>query len=267
MTMNFNADAYATARSASQSTFMQKLCGASIPFYLRLILKTILPSSRRAKKGRYSREVWIRDSFNILGYLERVGVRFHIEGMDHMRSVAEPVVFIGNHMSTLETFILPCLIEPLKTCTFVVKEELMNYPVFGPIMRAVQPIAVSRTNPKEDFMKVMDEGTQRLRDGMSVIIFPQTTRTTMFQPDDFNSLGIKLARRAGVPILPIAMKTDAWGNGKRIRDFGKIDPSKIVHISFGKAMQIAGRGQEEHAATISFIEKHLARWSGESHSH
>jgi len=49
---------------------------------------------------------------------------------------------------------------------------------------------------------------------ISVLIFPQTTRDLRFDPNKFNTLGIKLAKRAKVPVIPVAVKTDAWGMGK-----------------------------------------------------
>ena len=49
---------------------------------------------------------------------------------------------------------------------------------------------------------------------ISVLIFPQTTRELFFDPKKFNTLGIKLAKRAKVPVIPIAVKTDAWWHGQ-----------------------------------------------------
>ena len=48
----------------------------------------------------------------------------------------------------------------------------------------------------------------------------------VFDPTLFNSLGNKLAKRNNVPVIPLALITDAWGNGKYIKEAGKIDPSK-----------------------------------------
>jgi 1-acyl-sn-glycerol-3-phosphate acyltransferase len=84
-----------------------------------------------------------------------------------------------------------------------------------------------------------------------------------FRPAEFNTLGIKLALKAGVPVVPIALKTDAWGVGKIMKDFGRIDRTKKVRFAFGKPMEIKGRGADEHQAIISFIQESLARWEVE----
>lgn len=217
-------------------------------------------ASRRAKRSRYGDDDWIRSSLDTLRALEGTGVRFEITGIDDFKGVEGPCVFIANHMSTLETFVLPAIIAPFKMATFVVKESLVEYPVFRHVMRSRNPITVSRTNPREDLKTVFDGGIERLRKGLSIIIFPQTTRSTLFDPAEFNTIGVKLAKKAGVPVVPVALKTDAWGNGRRLKDFGRIDPSIPVHIAFGKPLWIKDRGNEEHREIIGFITERLKEW-------
>jgi 1-acyl-sn-glycerol-3-phosphate acyltransferase len=238
------------------------------PFFLRPLI-TFYPqafwivwiNSRRALRGCYDGNDWANSSLDILHALENVGVRFEITGMDNIRRFQGPAVFIANHMSTLETFVLPCIIQPLKPVTFVVKNSLVDAPIFGPVMRSRDPILVGRVNPREDLKAVLTEGTKKIWQGSSIIIFPQSTRSTLFIPEEFNSLGIKLALKAGVPVVPIALKTDAWGTGKTMKDFGRIDRSKKVHISFGGPIKVEGRGAEEHRKVIAFIQDNITKWT------
>lgn len=195
--------------------------------------------------------------------LENIGVCIEISGLEHLRNFDGPAVFIANHMSTLETMVLPGIIQPRKPATFVVKESLMHMPVFGPVMRSRDPILVGRTNPREDLRDVLEGGTRKLQQGQSIIIFPQSTRALNFKPDDFNTLGIKLALKANVPVVPIALKTDAWGIGRIIKEFGPITINRKVHFSFGKHMPVTNRGTEEHQHIIRFITEHLTAWSRE----
>ena len=163
-------------------------------------------------------------------------------------------------MSVLETFIFPCLIMPYKAYTVVLKRSLMQYPVFKHVLCSLDPIVVDRTNPRQDFKTVMEEGLANLKNNISVLIFPQTTRELRFDPKKFNTLGIKLAKRAKVPVIPVAVKTDAWGMGRWAKDFGRIDPSKPVRVSFGEPVHISGNGKTEHRSTIDFIRTKLAGW-------
>ena len=104
------------------------------------------------------------------------------------------------------------------------------------------------------------DGLTCLKKNTSVLIFPQTTRSLHFNPENFNSLGVKLAKRGNVPIVPVAVKTDAWGIGKWLKDIGKIDPAKPVRISFGDPIYIQSNGKKEHSIVIDFISTKLADW-------
>ncbi len=215
----------------------------------------------RAKRGRYDTAAWAASSRDVMRALESVGVKFEITGIDNLRTLDTPGVFIANHMSILETFVLPGIIASFRDATFVVKQSLVEYPVFKHVMRSRDPITVTRTNPREDLRAVLEGGERRLKAGISIVVFPQTTRTTVFDPMDFSSIGVKLAKKAGAPIVPIALKTDAWGNGRYLKDFGRIRPSAKVHFAFGKTLWVRGRGREEHEAIVRFISDKLAEWT------
>ncbi len=253
-------DTYATPEGRQRPC--ARILPPSLYFYSRMIA-TVIHSGRIAKRGSYDNTMWTRSSVTILHELEETGCRLDVRGMRHLTSFDGPAVIIANHMSVLETFILPVLISTVKRCTFVIKPSLMEYPVFGPVMRAVHPIVVSRDNPRKDLQIVLEEGQARLAAGMSIILFPQTTRTTEFQPAQFNTLGVKLARNCGVPAIPLALRTDAWGNGRRLKDFGRIDPSRRIHFTFGAPMRVEGNEKEVHAAIVQFIGDHLRTWSVE----
>ncbi len=228
-------------------------------FYMKLF-GVVLRAGSLAKRGGYGDEEWSDSSHETVRALEQVGVSLEITGLNHLEGLDTACVFIGNHMSVLETFALPGTIRPYMPVTFIVKTSLLTYPVFGHVMRSRDPIAVGRTNPREDLRAVLEGGKERLARGISLIVFPQTTRSPAFDPAEFNTLGVKLAQRAGVPVVPMALLTDAWGTGKRFKDFGKIDPSRAVHLAFGEPMRIEGRGSDEHEAIVSFIQGKLKEW-------
>jgi 1-acyl-sn-glycerol-3-phosphate acyltransferase len=248
-------------RTAPGATHVLARLSPGCVFYPR-ILSVVWRAGAKAKRGQYDDREWSASSLTTLRALEAAGVQFEISGLDHVANLDGPCVFIGNHMSTLETFILPVLLLPYTRATFVVKQSLLDYPVFGHVMRSRDPIAVGRANAREDLQAVLEGGVERLRRGLSMIIFPQTTRTPRFDPAEFNSIGVKLAKKAAVPVIPIALKTDAWGNGRLLKDFGRIDPSKRVHLAFGPPMWLKDRGGDEHRAIIRFISAKLAEWGG-----
>ena len=230
-----------------------------LTFY-RQFFGVVLDASAKAKRGQYDDIEWSRSSINIFRSLENIGVCIEITGIANIKNIETPCIIIANHMSTLETVLLPIIIQPIRTVTFIIKQDLLEYPIFKHIMRARDPIVVSRTNPRQDLKAVMEGGVERLKNGISIIVFPQTTRMPSIDPAQFNTIGIKLAKKADVPIVPLALLSDAWGTGKYLKDLGKLDPSKSVHFSFGEPMRVQGRGTDEHEAIIHFIESKLEEW-------
>ena len=228
-----------------------------------LFLRAVFKARTLARKGLYDTKQWVNSSHEIFTDVERCGGRIHITGMDHIRKSQGPVLFLSNHMSTLETMIFPGIIQPLTNVTFVVKDALIKHWAFRDVMLSRNPIVLSRSNPREDFRIVMEQGQDRLKRGSSVIIFPQSTRRTEFRPSEFNSLGTKLALKTGVQVIPVAIKTDFWGFGKHSKYLGPIARSKPVQIAFGEPITVTGTGKEEHQKIIEFIAAHLAIWNND----
>lgn len=251
------SDEYITTRKVFKKPF------PSIYYYLFHLVRIVYYCNRQAKKNTYDDVRWVNSSIDILESLEKTGVKFHISGMHNFCKTTGPFIFVSNHMSILETFVLPCLIHPITKVVFVMKEELLHFPLFGPVSGARDPIVVGRQNPREDLMSVINQGSEKIKNGKGVIIFPQRTRSRFFDPLIFNTLGIKLAKKNNVHVIPVAVISDAWGTGKLLKDFGKIDPSKEVKISFGEPLLITGNGNEEHQKTIEFIGGKFKDWGRE----
>lgn len=229
-------------------------------YYYPQFLYHVFRASALAKTGKYTDEEWWYSSLSSMLALETVGVEIEITGVNWLQTIAGPCVFIANHMSTLETICLPGVIQPFKDCTFIVKRGIVEYPVFKHLMIARNPIVVDRANPRDDLKAVLEQGPQILAGGRSIIVFPQTTRTLTFNPELFNTIGIKLAKQGNVPIIPIAIKSDAWGIGSIVKEFGRIDPTQKVYLAFGAPLKIQNRGAEEHKQIIEFIQQQMQKW-------
>ena len=231
-------------------------------YFMAQIIR-IFAQSGRDSTGRYNAQLFTRTSHQIMSAIEGCGGRFHIQGIDHVRALDEPAIYACNHMSALENFVLPGLILPFHEVSFVIKASLLQYPIFGNFLKGVNPIALERTNPREDLQKVISEGTDRLKNGYSLIVFPQSTRRDDCPPDSFNSLASKLARKAGVKIVPIAVKTDFWGTGRWLRDFGPLRREKPIHMKFGEPVAVEGNGRQAHKQMVDYITTTFNRWKNQ----
>ncbi|MDP4125715.1 MAG: lysophospholipid acyltransferase family protein [Bacillota bacterium] len=255
----FKKDSYHTKENTPR-VFLDRLMLNTRLYFVSKYCSIVLKSRSLALKGQYDAEAWALSSYDVFRLIEGCGGRFHITGLENLHRCQGPVVFVSNHMSTLETMVFPCIIAPLMKVTFVVKDSLVKHPFFGPIMRSRNPIVVSRSNSREDFQTVIKMGQKLLSEGTSIIIFPQSTRTVEFLPKEFNSLGVKLARNAKVQVIPVAIKTDFWGNDKYLKDLGPINRRKPIYMAFGEPLSINGSGKEDNEFIINFISSHLEKW-------
>ncbi len=226
------------------------------PLLARLIFKT----SVLAKQGRLTQEALVSSCRAVFRLCESVRIRFQIENISAIRDLKSPCVIVSNHMSTLETLILPYILSPNLQTTFVIKDSLLRYPFFGSILKALNPIAVGRRNPRNDLKQMLVFGKERLESGISLVVFPQTSRQSHIARDSFNSIGIKLGERNKVPVVPLALKTDTWDQGKILKDIGRIRPEREVRMCFADPILVKDRGRDKHTAIIDFILQKLKEW-------
>lgn len=138
------------------------------------------------------------------------GVRFRVEGMENIPS--RPYVVVAKHQSQWETFYLQIPFTP--TCT-ILKKELLKIPGFGWGLATVRPIAIDRSQRRESLKQIVEQGCERLQEGICVLIFPEGTRIDPGQTGRYARGGADLAKKAGVPMLPIAHNAGECWPGKR----------------------------------------------------
>ena len=246
--------------------YCRRYLGDALSFHSRWYyhLRTyyaVWKTSRAAKKKVNFNEEWIKHTSTMFKNVEGCGSKIHLRGLENLVNDSEPVIFIGNHMSTLETFMLPAILCPVKETSFIVKQSLAKLPVFRWIMKTSQAIVVSRVDPINDYKTVMKEGKKIIESGRSICVFPQSTRNVEFKPEEFGSIGIKLAAKTGAKVIPIALKTDFWGVGKHLKEFGPLNRDEEVFFEFGEPIEVNGNGKVEHLQVISFIESRLEAWN------
>ncbi len=257
----FKGDTYVTPEDHKPSPLAQVF--PSLYFYPALMYQVVRAANLVQKRG-YNGELWADDCYTVVRAVENAGAKVIIEGMEHYKNQQGPCVIVANHMSTLETMTIASFVQPFLDMGFVVKRGLSTYPIAKHFINATNPIMVDRVNPREDLATVLNEGVQQLSTGRSIVVFPQSTRSTRFAPELFNSIGVKLAKKAGVPVIPLALKTDAWGCGKVLKEFGAFNPKLDVHYRFGAPMDITGNGKEQHAIATEFILKAVTEWQQEA---
>lgn len=125
------------------------------------------------------------------------GVTVRVHGLNHL-PVGQPLIFISNHVSLFD---IPTLVMSLPQHYFVAKAELFDIPIFGPAIRATGAIPIQRDN-KMAARTAYDVGAARVREGASVVVFPEGTRGTSYAIRPFKKGPFVFAIRSGVPVVP-----------------------------------------------------------------
>ncbi|HNX32985.1 MAG TPA: lysophospholipid acyltransferase family protein [Kiritimatiellia bacterium] len=209
---------------------------------------------------KFGYEEWAKTCMASVAFAEKLGGVVTFEGFEQRAAYKGPVVYVSNHMSTLETMVFPTTLLSFGKLAIVLKKSLTEIPLVGTAALAVGSIAVTRKNAREDLKTVLEEGAKRLAEGHSVLLFPQGTRQAVFDGKKFNSLGSKLAERAGVPVVPLAVKTDFLKTGKWIKDFGEVDPNKPIRFVCGPVLPAALGARATHDQSVAFIGGQLKAW-------
>jgi putative phosphoserine phosphatase / 1-acylglycerol-3-phosphate O-acyltransferase len=130
------------------------------------------------------------------------GIELVVKGEQHLWS-QRPAVFIFNHQSTADIFIVSKLIR--KNATGIAKKELKNMPVLGQLMVAAGVIFIDRKN-REKAIEAMKPAVDVLKNGTSIIIFPEGTRSKDYKLGAFKKGAFHMAMEAGVPIVPVIIR-------------------------------------------------------------
>ena len=146
--------------------------------------------------------------------------RIKVEVIGKENLPAEPCVIVSNHQGQWETYSMQYLFHPM--CTLL-KKELLYIPLWGWAMKMLNPIAINRNKPKEAILQTLEEGSDRLKKGMYVLLFPEGTRVKAGRVGKYARSSFELAKRNGVMVLPICHNSgDCWPAHKFIKKPGKI---------------------------------------------
>jgi len=165
-----------------------------------------------------SRFIVLWNRFALLWLQWTCGIRYEVYG--ELDILSAPCVVISNHQSPWETIFLQLHAYPLTT---VLKKELLRIPFFGWGLRLLNPIAIDRANPMQALKQIKRVGVERLKEGHSVLIFPEGTRQPADQLGAFARSGADIAKAAGVPVITIAHDAGHyWLNKQFLKHAGTI---------------------------------------------
>lgn len=158
---------------------------------------------------------WLR------GCVWACGVRIDVEGLEHI-DPAQPYVLMSNHQSAFD--IAAIAISLPVSWRFVAKRELTRIPLFGWALALGGHVLIDRQN-RESAVASLQRAAERVSRGMTVIVFPEGTRSRSGSLGEFKSGGFHLALDARVPILPATVSGSA-----------RITPTYSLRIESGRIL-------------------------------
>jgi len=135
-------------------------------------------------------------------WLRLSGVRVEVKGLEWL-DPKQPYVFAANHRSYLDTATL--FVFTGRRIGILAKKELLKVPVLGVGMGFVNVMAIDRSN-RESAIRTTEAAAQRIRSGISFGVFVEGTRAKPGELLPFKKGAFYMARQAGVPVVPVAIK-------------------------------------------------------------
>ena len=171
---------------------------------------------------------WVRFAIWLVKHV--LGIPYRLIGAENMPPHA--AIVFSKHQSAWETLVLQ---EVFKDAVFVWKKEIKKLPFFGWAPALTPMIPIDRGAGKEAIKHLVEIGGTRLKEGYTVIIFPEGTRAPPGGQQRYKGGGAFLATATGVPVVPVALNSgEFWGKNALFKKSG------IVTVSVGPAIDPKG---------------------------
>jgi len=136
------------------------------------------------------------------GLLKVLGIKLKVYA-EEWPDPGKNYVFMCNHQSQLDIPVLEAILKAYNI-RFLAKKSLFDIPFFGWGIRALGYVPVEREDPKEG-LKSLLACVERLKEGVSLVIFPEGTRSQTGELLPFKLAGFLIPLKAGVPVCPVAL--------------------------------------------------------------
>ncbi|WP_243154797.1 lysophospholipid acyltransferase family protein [Clostridium thermarum] len=162
----------------------------------------------------------------------------------------EACVFVSNHQAIFDAFAILC---PLKNVTaFIAKKEIKKIPLIHAWLDAIGTVFIDRSNIREG-MKALTEGAQNIKKGISMVIFPEGTRSLSSEMGTMKKGSLKMAFMAKAPIVPVTVD-----GTYRVLEVGNKVTGHTIKIMFHKPIYTTDLSKEEQKDLTDVIQDTIA---------
>lgn len=147
------------------------------------------------------------------------------------------VVYIGNHQGIFDIPLLLGYIPYQKA--FIAKIEILKIPMISDWMKLMKCVFIARKNPRQS-IEAMHQGIENVKNGYSMVIFPEGTRSKGGPVKEFKPGSFKLAFQSGADVVPVTID----GTWKLYEEHNKIKPANIK-LTIHPAVKTEGLSKDE----------------------
>lgn len=190
--------------------------------------------------------------------LKIAGTRIKVIGKANM-PINEPVIVVSNHASHID---IPCLCYALPAnLHFIGKKELKWVPFLGWYMWLAGHIFIDRSN-RNKAVESMKQAAQKIKNGKTVILFPEGTRSRTGQMGKFKKGAFHLAFEAGVKIVPVYVEgtRKIWPAEKF-----SISPGEVV-VNIGKPTDVSTFDKTDLGALMKDVQSKMEAMEDQQNS-
>ncbi|MBP1743970.1 MAG: 1-acyl-sn-glycerol-3-phosphate acyltransferase [Firmicutes bacterium] len=190
----------------------------------------------RRKSVRDTDEYVYRTARKMVNHFMKISdSKMVVKGLENIPEGA--CVFVSNHQAIFDVFLLMSNID--KQFGFIAKKEIRRYPFIGFWINAIHSVFMDRSNVREG-MKSINEGVERIKQGYSLVIFPEGTRSLKSQMAPFHKGSMKLAVKAGAPIVPITLD-----GTYKVLETGNQVRGHVMNLIVHKPVMISGLSEQD----------------------
>jgi len=221
--------------------------------FFSVVGQLLQPFSSRAKY-RFI-HYWAR--FCVFWLRWTCGVRHRIHGRENI-DLSQAGLILARHESTWETYVFQTIFPQQ---TFVLKRELLKLPFFGWGLSLLEPIAIDRGSGRQAIKQVVDQGQEKLDQGIWVVVFPEGTRMPPGEMGKIKPGAAMLAKKAQHPVYCVAHNAgQCWPKGQFVKRPGVIDiyiskPIDVAEYSISDLNEITKEWFYSHATVGHSIDE------------
>lgn len=188
-------------------------------------------------------------AFKVVAFI--AGVKLEVHGEENVPK-DKPVLYIANHTGIFDVVL--CYSRTPRLTGFISKKEWKKIPLLNVWMNKLYCLFLDRDSIR-DGMKMILQAIEYVKNGISIFIFPEGTRSRDGEFHEFHPGSFKIATKTGCPIIPIAIT----GSAGIFEDHKPFLKSQRVIITYGKPIVPGELSDEDKKGIAGYVHKELSK--------